>query len=120
MASSLPRNRASSIAAMEVPRNSPSPSTPHESLGGDHSDRNQGGSGSQEITPSCDLVSIVTTLRGMHETVEKLDRKIVSVEQQQMKLTESVNELCALLKKQERNSFSVKGSTLEVGISVNK
>ena len=35
---------------------------------------------------------------------------------QQIKLTESVKELCALLKKQEHNSFPMKGSTREVGI----
>ena len=58
--------------------------------------------------------SMTTTLQIVLETVRKMDRKVTNVEQKQVQLAENMKELNVLLKKQERDNFSIKGSTWEV------
>ena len=60
------------------------------------------------------VMQLFTTLRAVHETIKKVDRRISSVEQQQLKLATSVKELTTLIKSNERSSFTIKGSTWEV------
>ena len=96
-ASAIPRSgaldAAGSINSLS-PAKSPSPSLT-ESSGG--------------LQDPCSTTT--DTMRVILETVKKMDRKIVS---QQTKVVDSVKELTALIKSQERANFSIKGSAWEV------
>ena len=48
------------------------------------------------------------TLLAFQETVKRLERMVA-----QLKVTDSVKELCAVLKKQEKANFTIKGSIWE-------
>lgn len=54
------------------------------------------------------LSSITVTLQTVQEAVKKIETNLVSVEQQQVKINESVKELTKLLKNQERENFPSK------------
>lgn len=95
-ASVIPRS-SSSDAASSSSANSPTPSLT-ESFSG--------------LQDPCSTGTDV--MRVILETVKKMDRKITSLEQQQTKVTDSVKELTALIKSQERANFSIKGSAWEV------
>ena len=60
------------------------------------------------------LASMSSTLLALQETVKRLERKVASVEEAQLKVTDSVKELCALLKTQEKANFTIKESIWEV------
>ena len=53
------------------------------------------------------LASMSSTLLAVHEAVKGMDRRVASVEDAQMKVTDSVKELCALLKTQEKANFTI-------------
>ena len=117
-ASSIPRSRASGTITTESTVSPlsitpvPSPTNSGVVRGGE---RNEGGSVPLDLNTNGDmcsyLTSMSTTLQAVQET---MNRKITSVEQQQIKLTESVKELSTLMKSQDRDNFSIKGSTWEV------
>ena len=120
-ASSIPRSRASGTITTESAASPlsitpvPSPINSGVVRGGE---RNEGGSVPLDLNTNGDLCSYLTsmstTLQAVQETMKRMDRKITSVEQQQIKLTESVKELSTLMKSQDRDNFSIKGSTWEV------
>ena len=60
------------------------------------------------------LASLSSTLLAVREAVKGMDRRVASVEEAQLKVTDSVKELCALLKAQEKANFTIKGSIWEV------
>ena len=60
------------------------------------------------------LASMTTNLRTILATTKKMERKITNVEQKQVQLAESVKELHTVMKRQEKENFSIKGSTWEV------
>ena len=69
------------------------------------SEESSGGSGSGSLLIIC---------RNMHEQLEKVSRRIVVVEQQQKQICLAVKELSSLMKRQEKASFSIKDSPIEV------
>ena len=56
----------------------------------------------------------LTTFLAVHEAVKGMDHSVASVEEAQLKVTDSVKEVCALLKTQEKTNFTIKGSIWEV------
>lgn len=60
------------------------------------------------IVTLAQLSSIAVTLQTVQEAVKKIETNLVSVEQQQVKINESVKELTKLLKNQERENFPSK------------
>ena len=60
------------------------------------------------------LASMSSTLLAVHEAVKGMDCRVASIEEAQLKVTDSVKELCVLLKTQENGNFTIKGSIWEV------
>ena len=69
------------------------------------SEESSGGSGSGSLSIIC---------RNIHEQLGKVSRRIVVVEQQQKQISLAVKELSSLMKRQEKASFSIKDSPIEV------
>ena len=69
------------------------------------SEESSGGSGSGSLFIIC---------RNIHEQLGKVSRRIVVVEQQQKQISLAVKELSSLMKRQEKASFSIKDSPIEV------
>ena len=65
-------------------------------------------------TEDTSLQSIMRVLRSIHATTSRLEQKLVTVEEKQMKLSDSFKELNSIVRKQEKDNFSIKGSSLEV------
>ena len=61
------------------------------------------------------LSSIMTMLRSINNTTTSLERRLCAIEEQQSKLSESMK---AIIRKQDKESFYIKGSSLEVGAHV--
>ena len=115
-ASSLPRSRPSGYVAREnavITVAVPSPSASNSEIS---SNQSQEGSSSSDIQTH--LLSLGTTLRAMQDLLKTMNHKLLSMEQQQVKLNESVRELNKLLKSQERQKFTIKGSCWEVKLRV--
>ena len=64
------------------------------------------------------LSSIMTMLRSINNTTTSLERRLCAIEEQQSKLSESMIEMKAIIRKQDKESFCIKGSSLEVGAHV--
>ena len=118
-ASSLSRSRQSVSSPLSAANSPLSPASPSPSL--------LGGEPLSEVSVSLEevntisgvctyLASMSNTLRAVQETMKKMDRKISSVEQQKIKLADSLKELSSLIKSNEHTNFSIKGSHLEVRI----
>lgn len=58
--------------------------------------------------------SVARMVRFIQDTAGRLERRLVNVEDGQVKLADSLKELHEMMKKQEREKFSIKGSPLEV------
>lgn len=58
--------------------------------------------------------AILDILKTIKATTSRLDRRFHTLEQQQIKLADSIRELQSLMKNQEKDNFSIKGSTYEV------
>ena len=69
------------------------------------SEESSGGSASGSLFIIC---------RNIHEQLGKVSRRIVVVEQQQKQISLAVKELSSLMKRQEKASFSIKDSPIEV------
>ena len=69
-----------------------------------------------EISDNSVSALILWMKQSMQETSSKLERRMANMEQQQLKLTESVKELSQFLRKQQKDTFVIKGSTWEVKI----
>ena len=61
---------------------------------------------------------IMTMLRSINNTTTSLERRLCAIEEQQSKLSESMIEMKAIIRKQDKESFCIKGSSLEVGAHV--
>lgn len=61
--------------------------------------------------------SLLIICRSISEQLGKISRRIVVVEQEQKQISRAVKELSGLIKKQEKASFSIKDSPLEVSKS---
>lgn len=106
-ASSLPRSRQISFSPLPAATGPHSPASPSLSAG------DEGSVGSEEINTQ-QLTSVSVTLRAVHEAIKRLDHRLSSVEQKQMKIVDSIKELTLLIQNNERTNFSIKGSTWEV------
>ena len=114
-ASSLPGSRPNcSSPLLEQAATSPLGTASSSPSWGGGESHHEGSSFSEDSTASNASAQLFTTLRAVHETIKKVDRRISSVEQQQLKLATSVKELTTLIKNNERSSFTIKGSTWEV------
>ena len=105
VASALPRSRPSTLDTAVT-----SPVSPGASWSGDQSVDaiSDGGDVSTQ------LFCIANTLRGVQETMKRMERKVLCMEQRQTTLMESVKEINTLIKNQERANFAIKGPTWEV------
>ena len=70
---------------------------------------------------SDDLTSVVKSVYSMckstNDQCRRIELKLKGVEQNQVKLTAALKELTDLMKKQEKNSFTIKGSPFEVNMN---
>ena len=111
-ASSLPRSRSSDHVAGEnavIIVAVPSPSASNSEI---PSNQSQEGTSSSDIQTQ--FLSLGNTLRVMQDSLKTMNHKLLSMEQQQVKLNESVRELNKYLRSQERAKFTIKGSCWEV------
>ena len=110
LATSLPRNTSSSLSRSGSSDDSESSLTRRDPNVIDC----QSSASSQEQNADDSPLSVAAMLRSLHDSTRRIERKLVTVEEKQTKLSDSLKELNALMKKQEKNIFSIKGSQYEV------
>ncbi len=106
LSTSLPGSSSRNASDRETGegRASPSTVTHEDSTANTESSANQGEA----------LTFIMNTCKQIQEQVRKVERRLSGLEQQQTKLSDTLKELHTITAKQLKDSFSVKGSTLEV------
>lgn len=105
----------SSVMVTESAGTNSRPQSPFYSLGsGNQREGSPPSSVGSNSELSYVLASMTTTLQTVLETTRKMERTITNIEEKQVQLAENVKELNMLLKRQERENFSIKGSTWEV------
>ena len=112
---SRPRIGSSGSNATIITGSATRPSTPV--VPGSESVIQDGGNTPPNISEISNMGALLLSMKqSMQETARKMERRMANVEQQQVKLTESVKELSQLLRNQQKDNFSIKGSTWEVRI----
>ena len=108
LASTLPSFRSSSSSSTQPPSTSDSDDTGTILTLSADQDLNASNDQSVGLTPTM----ILDTLRAIKATTTRLERRFQAIEQQQIKLADSMQELQSLMKNQEKDNFSIKGSTM--------
>lgn len=111
LASTLPSFRSSSSSSStQPPSTSDSDETGTILTQSAYQDLSTSNDQSVGLTPTM----ILDTLRAIKATTTRLERRFQAIEQQQIKLADSMQELQSLMKNQEKDNFNIKGSTYEV------
>ena len=116
VASTLPRFRGNNSISTNTPPPSTSDSTDAGTVVTQSAAQDPSDSGSGDQSVSVTSTTVMATLRAIKDTTTRLEQRFRVIEQQQSKLADSMRELQSLMKNQERDNFTIKGSAYEVRI----